>query len=823
MNRTVLTSFIILFLVSRILLGLMFEIRPVRADSGTIYISADGSINPPWAPIHTSDNVTYTFIDNISSDSDGIVVERDNIVLDGAGYTLQGTGIALTDRSGIYLTGTSNVTVKNTKIEAFFHCIYLDNVYGYSSNNCIVGNNLTASEGYGICLWYSSSDSMVGNNITNNSEGIFLYMSSDNSIVANNITTNSNDGIGLDCSRNNSIVGNNITNNSDGIYLDYSSNNSIVGNDVTTNNYYGIGIGVESSSNTVGGNNITTNNGCGVYLWDSSNCNSIVGNNITNNSDGIYLDYSSNNRIVGNDVTANGNNGTFLTNSSNNTIVENNVADNGDGIDVWYSSDKNSICENNITNSLGIYLWNSSNNMFLHNNMDNSEQVRVNNSANTWNSDYPSGGNYWSDYTGVDANGDGIGDTSYVIDADNQDRCPLMHPWSSLPVHDMNTGLGYATIQEAIDANETLNGHTIFVEAGTYYENVVVNKTVSLIGEDRDTTLINGHEMGWAIQVVSNNVTVSDFTILNATTGIILTQIAHARIERNYIRDCQQGFSAWLSFYNVIKGNTISSIIRFSDSGVGVVLRDSDRNVITENTVTLNEWTGVYVFNSSDNELYHNNFVNNARQVLYDYTSVNAFDDGYPSGGNYWSDYDGTDLYSGPYHNETESDGIGDSPYIINANNTDLYPLMGTFNNYNLAYFTPPSVPHICNVTVISNSTISDVVAPIWLEHPEVTMLEFKVTGEQGTAGFCRVSFPTSTINGTYHVSVNGTEIPYVLLPCSNADYSYLYFTYSHSTEDVIITPEFPSFLILTLFIMATLIAVAVCRRKYTKNHGTER
>lgn len=85
---------------------------------------------------------------------------------------------------------------------------------------------------------------------------------------------------------------------------------------------------------------------------------------------------------------------------------------------------------NNIThNDCGIRLDQSSHNKIYHNNIvDNSQQVNITTPGygNSWDDGYPSGGNYWSDYTGLDASGDGIGDTPYVIDANNMDHYPLI-------------------------------------------------------------------------------------------------------------------------------------------------------------------------------------------------------------------------------------------------------------------------------------------------------------------------------------------------------------------------------------------------------------
>ena len=83
----------------------------------------------------------------------------------------------------------------------------------------------------------------------------------------------------------------------------------------------------------------------------------------------------------------------------------------------------------------------------------------------------------------------------------------------------------------------------------------------------------------------------------------------------------------------------------------------------------------LYLNSSSNNIIYYNNFNATAYQV-YNYASNNTWDNGYPLGGNYWSNYTGVDNYSGPYQNETGSDGIGDTPVQIDQYNKDNYPIM---------------------------------------------------------------------------------------------------------------------------------------------------
>jgi parallel beta-helix repeat protein len=235
MSRRTVSAVIIAMLLTGIL-TVAFNVQQVKSGytwTQTIYIRADGSIDPPTAPISSVDNVTYTLTDNIAAGSvppntSSIIIQRDNIIIDGADHTLQST--AASNSKGINLTGRSNVTIKNMNITAFWDGIYLES----SDNNSVSGNNITANTDCGIMLCSSSDNNSVsGNNITANiSYGIYLYSSSNNSVSGNNITSNGWDIYLYSSSDNNSISGNNITANNDyGIVLVSSSNNAIYHND----------------------------------------------------------------------------------------------------------------------------------------------------------------------------------------------------------------------------------------------------------------------------------------------------------------------------------------------------------------------------------------------------------------------------------------------------------------------------------------------------------------------------------------------------------------------------------------------------------------
>jgi len=116
---------------------------------------------------------------------------------------------------------------------------------------------------------------------------------------------------------------------------------------------------------------------------------------------------------------------------------------------------------------------------------------------------------------------------------------------------------------------------------------------------------------------------------------------------------------------------------------------------LSGNNVTATKGYGIVLYYSNNNVFYHNNFINNIQHVyILTPSYANSWDDGYPSGGNYWSDYDGIDLYSGPQQDETGSDGIGDTPYVIDEDNQDNYPLMKPY----------PWDPHDVGITSVTTS-----------------------------------------------------------------------------------------------------------------------
>jgi len=152
---------------------------------------------------------------------------------------------------------------------------------------------------------------------------------------------------------------------------------------------------------------------------------------------------------------------------------------------------------------------------------------------------------------------------------------------------------------------------------------------------------------------------------------------------------------------------------------------------------------------------------------------VNVWDDGYPSGGNYWSNYNGTDLYSGPYQNETGSDGIGDTPYTIDANDTDNFPIVNSWTNTTTSYVNVTRKGITFPVELTTNVTVTDL-----KETPG--SIKLSVSGMTGDSGYVRITQPIGLNSSDIKVFLNNTRLSFPSYdpPASISDNDTHYFIY---------------------------------------------
>ena len=272
----------------------------------------------------------------------------------------------------------------------------------------------------------------------------------------------------------------------------------------------------------------------------------------------------------------------------------------------------------------------------------------------------------------------------------------------------------FASIQEAINAASS--NDTIFVNNGTYFENIKITKSIKLIGEDKNTTIISGNGSGDVIYVLADNVKINGFTIKNGGSTLHGEVGAGIDIRSNYstISNCNissnKNYGVYLggtiggnikdaaiqfnTFFknaygiyttNNVKTNNISSNIfthnteygmfltsqsddnlvsdnLFTENNYAIRIKSSEQNTVIKNLIT-NNLKGLYFCCGAINNIAYNNiFINNTNWNAQD-DPGNAWDNG--TVGNYWSNYTGIDA---------NGDGIGDTPYLINGGKEDRFP-----------------------------------------------------------------------------------------------------------------------------------------------------
>jgi len=307
------------------------------------------------------------------------------------------------------------------------------------------------------------------------------------------------------------------------------------------------------------------------------------------------------------------------------------------------------------------------------------------------------------------------------------------------------------------------------------FENEILNCGYGVIGgnftyENNITDCYCGIGYGYG-NIAHNN-------IVNASIGIFLTGEEGLAwhmtpvVQGNSIIKCRNGTLIQELCYVVIRGNNYIS----NHFGVYVAAGRWQGHEISENNFVRNK-VSIFVESGEDVRIFHNNFIENGG--AHGDPPRCIWDNGYPSGGNYWSDYNGTDEKSGENQDMPGSDGIGDKPYTISGKAVDRYPLMEPCGE--LPPLTNEYTVHGGNIiSLTSNSTISN-----FRYTPENHTISFYVQWRKGSKGFVDIKIPKGVENGKAEVLFDGKPIPFN--ESESADFIILNFVYEHSKHEVAI------------------------------------
>jgi parallel beta-helix repeat protein len=766
------------------------ESEPVQANTGVLYVGGTGggnysTIQAAVDAANPEDTVFVyggTFFENVvinktinlkGEDRNKTIINGsnlDNVILIQAdwvnitGFTINGSGYSSGDNSGIEVHEVNNCTISHNKI--------LDNgqgIYLYQSSHNHIENNIILNNTVGVLMDYNqiSNNSIISNDIMNNFYGIIMsnptlpgpgLRNNSGHLISNNLICDNNQGITLGVAdagniEDVNIISNIILGNDIGIYFEnvgWRIKNVSVSNCTIDSNRIGIYMFQIYDNNYIFSNNIINNLECGIKL-NATSYNYFYMNNIINNGNPQASDQSGGNHW--NDVYPSS--GNYWSDYS--------------GIDQYSGPNQDELGNDGIGDTPYTNIGGGSGAMdnyplmyplnwvppnkgtisgYVRDSLSNpiaGAKVKVSYHG-TFQQDYTDSKGYYfvsnipicyclknvtvtkSGYSSVSIQ-TGIGEGT-------------VHNFTLQRIKNVqnrDTGEYFDTIQEAINDEDTIDGHLIVVSNGTYYENVVIDKSIQLYSKPlfeymlinepsnrllpySSSTIINGNQKNNVIHIKTNRVVVSGFTICNGTNGILIDSMnMNNSISENSIVYNDNGiYLMGHSGNNGIRYNNISKnkgngiyfsasddnnlVLRndiffnglhgieigpfsnnikilentiLSNNRSGIFCDGSDYHNITGNTISGNEF-GINLQNSTLNLIYHNNFINNINQSL-DYLKSNDWNASYPIGGNFWSDYSGEDYFSGPDQDEFGSDGIGDTPYTGidgEGNAIDNYPFM---------------------------------------------------------------------------------------------------------------------------------------------------
>jgi len=747
MNKTALTSFTILCLVSTaLLLGLKTS---VNANPGIIYVPDDYPTIAEallWANdrdiIYVRSGI-YNESIHVGMNLTLIGENKDSTIIDGGGAQS-----VIRVQSPYLFNPYVDVFITNFTIRNGDYGILND----FMSRNVTIVENIIANNSlYGIYLRHSSNCTISSNVIIDT--GIKLEDSANFTINENNIINTTTQAISLAHSDHNIISENNITDSHvEGIYVIGGSTENEISRNRIAEIEVNPGINIQNGTENAILENLILNcmHSSGVFCWGDANV--MRGNTVENCTGGIIID-GDNNTVEVNTIKHGVFLGINLAGGENTLVCDNDVINCTAGIHletIFGQCNNNKVIANTISKSswVGLLVRSSSNNTFFHNNfVDNTMQKDVDASDNVW--DNGAEGNYWSDYNGTDFDHDGIGDVPYEIDSNNNDTCPLMGMF-----HSFTTSLSYCV---NIISNSTIESFEYFESNRTIrmiVSNMTVNQTLGFCRVCVPHTLMNPDEISVIIDdgqtpILYHNYTLHD----NGTHRWIYFAYEHS------------------THRVVISDTTLPTISILSPENKTYDVSDVP---LTFTVSELTSWIG-YSLDGANNVTITGN------------TTIPIPVDG-------------------SHH------------VVVYANDT-----VGNVGASDIIYFTVDTTPP--NITEVSQLPPEDNVLP----DDEVRV---NATITDDVSGVKQVILNCTTNNGTWFSQemtnlqgnlYNGTipEFPY----CTNVTYVVIAEDNANNTITTVemeyeyqyhVIPEFPSFMILPLFMIASLLAVIVYKRKHS-------
>src|SRR2546428_103879 len=587
----------------------------------------------------------------------------------------------------------------------------------FTAVNGVVGGHGTPEDPYLIAGWeITNVDTM---------EAIFIR-DTDASFVIRDVFVHQPPGLGFAGIRfievsNGRVEESTVTGFAWDLSLEFSGNVTLDRNNLS---HADLAVQVWYSNDTLPGVVVSDNNISGSQVGVSVSFGggaTIVGNLVSNNSYGIRVDASSNVTLAANSLSNNQCQGMLITASSNLTIESNDLSRNGAGL--WLSESLNATVRGNTFDLDGLVVVGSSvptrsSHSIAVDNLVNGKPIR-----------------YFKEESGLVVDGLDIGQLIVVdstevsienVSADHADVGLELAHVQGASIRDSNFSYNDQGIF-VTDSSDVVFGHvSVWFTNQTYLPSVPAKGSGVHVASSRNVTvslsdLSRNEGAGFFVDHASKNLTVSDSALINNSVAIQVSSVTGLtmtgdRFDRNsagmvitdskdvVVGDSDIERSIWSStgfmsitnltvIGNRIAANMGSDCVRLthiltvahnafeSNKGPGLCLDSSFDANITDNRFANNTGWALLLYSSARIRTFRNAFADNyiygGSQAYDSSPNANTWDDGYPHGGNFWSNYRGADQCSGPGQDVCNGpDGIGDTPYAIQVRGGDRYPLM---------------------------------------------------------------------------------------------------------------------------------------------------